>query len=196
MENLCFRSICIMFPCTLNVHCIRKALDTPIGFEGFEKLFENIFSDPSVFADPKGPGLRALSRAQIEEILDYARCAIVDYSIVNSVSNEFLNSYVLSESSLFVYPNKVILKTCGTTKLLLLILSILKQKNFSSHLRSILLRPSISAVFIVALTLYLRYSHCRLDPHLLNLQLHFSLFAFYMNAKAYSFSLAKTRQEK
>ncbi|ERN15829.1 hypothetical protein AMTR_s00039p00161270 [Amborella trichopoda] len=86
-----------MFPCTLNVLCIRNAFDFPIGFEGFEKLLEIMFSEPSAFVDPKGLGLRALSRAQIEEILDFARCTINDYSIVDSFSNEFFDSYVLSK---------------------------------------------------------------------------------------------------
>jgi S-adenosylmethionine decarboxylase len=87
-----------------------------IGFEGYEKRLEISFSEASVFADPNGRGLRALSRAQIDSVLDLARC-----TIVSELSNEDFDSYVLSESSLFVYPYKVVIKTCGTTKLLLAI---------------------------------------------------------------------------
>ncbi|XP_031479956.1 S-adenosylmethionine decarboxylase proenzyme-like [Nymphaea colorata] len=91
------------------------------GFEGYEKRLEIIFRQPPVFADPDSKGLRALSRAQIDEFLSAAECTIVD-----SLSNSALDSYVLSESSLFVYPYKVIIKTCGTTKLLRSIPIILK----------------------------------------------------------------------
>ncbi|XP_072992390.1 S-adenosylmethionine decarboxylase proenzyme-like [Typha latifolia] len=84
-----------------------------IGFEGYEKRLEITFSGASVFVDPHGRGLRALSRAQIDSILDLARC-----TIVSQLSNKDFDSYVLSESSLFVFPYKIILKTCGTTKLL------------------------------------------------------------------------------
>lgn len=92
-----------------------------IGFEGYEKRLEVCFSEPGFFADPGGKGLRALSKSQIDEILKPAEC-----TIVSSLSNDHLDSYVLSESSLFVYPYKVIIKTCGTTKLLLSIPAILK----------------------------------------------------------------------
>uniref|UniRef100_A0A2N9FUU5 adenosylmethionine decarboxylase n=1 Tax=Fagus sylvatica TaxID=28930 RepID=A0A2N9FUU5_FAGSY len=92
-----------------------------IGFEGYEKRLEVSFFEPGIFADPGGMGLRSLSKSQLDEILGPAEC-----TIVASLSNDHVDSYVLSESSLFVYPYKVIIKTCGTTKLLLSIPAILK----------------------------------------------------------------------
>ncbi|XP_068648070.1 S-adenosylmethionine decarboxylase proenzyme-like [Aristolochia californica] len=86
---------------------------SPIGFEGFEKRLEISFLESPQFVDPQGRGLRVLSRSELDSILDAARCTIVD-----ELSNKEFDSYVLSESSLFVYPHKMILKTCGTTKLL------------------------------------------------------------------------------
>lgn len=86
---------------------------SPIGFEGFEKRLEITFSLASIFVDCSGLGLRALSRSQLDSILEPACC-----TIVAQLSNCEFDSYVLSESSLFVYPLKIILKTCGTTKLL------------------------------------------------------------------------------
>jgi S-adenosylmethionine decarboxylase len=79
------------------------------GFEGPEKVLE------IDFAPEGGParGLREISRPQWDRILTEARC-----TILNSLSNDKFDSYVLSESSLFVYPLKLILKTCGTTTLL------------------------------------------------------------------------------
>ncbi|KAF8378506.1 hypothetical protein HHK36_029848 [Tetracentron sinense] len=95
-----------------------------IGFEGYEKRLELSFFEPGIFADPEGKGLRSLSKTQLDEILKPAEC-----TIVASLSNDCLDSYVLSESSLFVYPYKIIIKTCGTTKLLLSIPPILKLAN-------------------------------------------------------------------
>ncbi|XP_058768306.1 S-adenosylmethionine decarboxylase proenzyme-like [Vicia villosa] len=92
-----------------------------IGFEGFEKRLEISFFEPGIFVDPEGKGLRSLTKSQIDEILGPAEC-----TIVSSLSNEKVDSYVLSESSLFVYPYKIIIKTCGTTKLLLSIPPVLK----------------------------------------------------------------------
>ncbi|OIW21640.1 hypothetical protein TanjilG_06944 [Lupinus angustifolius] len=91
-----------------------------IGFEGFEKRLEICFFHPGLFSDPEGKGLRSLAKSQLDEFLAPAEC-----TIVSSLSNEDVDSYVLSESSLFIYAYKIIIKTCGTTKLLLSIPHIL-----------------------------------------------------------------------
>lgn len=108
-------------------------------FEGPEKTLEVVFrrvtvvsrhqisetssptdtnDDPMVMYDSmttNGPqlGLRQLSRKDINKICDRARC-----TILSSISNQYLDAYVLSESSLFIYPYMLVLKTCGTTTLL------------------------------------------------------------------------------
>lgn len=64
-------------------------------------------------AGTKKIGLRQLSRNDLDRICARARC-----TILSSVSNQYLDAYVLSESSLFVYPYLLVLKTCGTTTLL------------------------------------------------------------------------------
>ncbi|KAK7412621.1 hypothetical protein VNO78_04127 [Psophocarpus tetragonolobus] len=78
------------------------------GFEGFEKRLElHFFGD-----DPMG--LRKLDFFEcIEQTLEAVQC-----TVVSAVGNAYLDAYVLSESSLFVYPKKIIIKTCGTTQLL------------------------------------------------------------------------------
>ena len=58
-------------------------------------------------------GLRQLGRKDLDRICSRARC-----TILSSVSNQYLDAYVLSESSLFIYPYLLVLKTCGTTTLL------------------------------------------------------------------------------
>ncbi|KAL5573239.1 hypothetical protein UlMin_022836 [Ulmus minor] len=57
----------------------------------------------------------------LQEILHAVQC-----TVVFAVENRFIDSYVLSESSLFVYPSKII-KTCGTTQLLKSIHPLLNQ---------------------------------------------------------------------
>lgn len=95
-------------------------------FEGPEKTLEVCFRrisddhiDPSTgeLSGTHGPiqrtGLRRLSRPDLDLICSRARC-----TILSCVSNSYLDAYVLSESSLFVYPYMLVLKTCGTTTLL------------------------------------------------------------------------------
>lgn len=88
-----------------------EILPNPI-FEGSEKRLEVHFRDVDCSA-PSTSGLRAISRTNLDKLMELAAC-----EIVSCTSNAQLDSYVLSESSLFVYPRTWILKTCGNTKLL------------------------------------------------------------------------------
>ncbi|CAG9536003.1 unnamed protein product [Cercopithifilaria johnstoni] len=78
-------------------------------FEGAEKLLE-------VWFDKNQDGaasLRNIPYSELVGMLDIAHC-----HILHSKSNECMDSYVLSESSMFVSDFRIILKTCGTTRLL------------------------------------------------------------------------------
>ena len=86
------------------------AIDRPSGFEGPEKRLEVIFRGEKAL---KAGGLRQAAREEWDAIID-----VLNAKIVNHVANDDLDAYVLTESSLFVYPHKLILITCGTTVLL------------------------------------------------------------------------------
>jgi len=90
------------------------------GFEGPEKRLEIDFKHNSDSLN----GLRALSAEQWQEMLNFAKCTIISHA-----QNEYFDSYVLSESSLFVYPFKIMVKTCGTTTLLNCIPKLLEFAN-------------------------------------------------------------------
>eukprot|EP00937_MAST-01D_sp_MAST-1D-sp2_P004651 g4651.t1 len=79
------------------------------GFEGPEKTLE------VDLVRGVGPprGMREVTREQWTALLSLAQCVILSH-----IENEHIDSYVLSESSLFVFSHKVVLKTCGTTTLL------------------------------------------------------------------------------
>ena len=66
-------------------------------------------------------GLRSLSREQLDFLCTQAKC-----TILSSISNSYIDAYVLSESSLFIYKSRFIMKTCGTTTLLRCLSSLLQ----------------------------------------------------------------------
>lgn len=84
-------------------------------FEGPEKKLEVFFTAPV-----DGRGFRCFSQATWSDVLADAHC-----SILHSLGNDSFDAYLLSESSLFVYPHKLIFKTCGTTTLLLVLSKLL-----------------------------------------------------------------------
>jgi S-adenosylmethionine decarboxylase len=82
---------------------------------GPEKLLEVWFgaSPCNLLGSTEPKGLKAVSSEIWKEMLDLINCRVL--SIVES---EEVDAYLLSESSMFVFPHKLILKTCGTTTLL------------------------------------------------------------------------------
>lgn len=100
---------------TIN-HDVAADLDSSNAFEGPEKLLEVWFA-PSASALPAGAkenGLLCVPSKTWEDMLDLVHC-----KVLSVVSSEHMDAYLLSESSMFVFPHKLILKTCGTTTLLL-----------------------------------------------------------------------------
>ncbi|EPQ57426.1 S-adenosylmethionine decarboxylase [Gloeophyllum trabeum ATCC 11539] len=85
-------------------------------FEGPEKLLEIWFAPspahvPGADAAPDGKhGLRKVSRQVWDEVLAIVKCQVLSVTY-----GEEIDAYLLSESSLFVSPHRLILKTCGTT---------------------------------------------------------------------------------
>lgn len=80
-------------------------------FEGPEKRLEVDFK-PIANGQSVKP-LRSITQDRWQTLLDTVNC-----TILSKTSNANIDSYVLSESSLFVYDDRIVLKTCGTTTLL------------------------------------------------------------------------------
>ena len=105
-----------MVAATASVTTVDGVYPSP-HFEGAEKRIEIDFHANETNAR----GLREVTRAQLDECMAAAHCEIVSVR-----SNAKFDAYVLSESSLFVFPTKLVLKTCGTTNLLAGVPTILK----------------------------------------------------------------------
>ncbi|CDR41411.1 CYFA0S07e01772g1_1 [Cyberlindnera fabianii] len=94
-------------------HELSVNLDSTEAFEGPEKLLEIwFFNHDRELPDHKS--LRSISHNQWSQLLDLVNCKILSIK-----SSSKVDAFLLSESSLFVYDHKLILKTCGTTTTLL-----------------------------------------------------------------------------
>ena len=117
------------------------------GFEGPEKLLEIWFVNKSCdnlsttsstitnntttdnitdsngnnASDSTKQGLRLIPLQVWKEMLDIVNC-----QVLSTIENDYINSYLLSESSMFVFDYRLTLKTCGTTRLLLAVEKILE----------------------------------------------------------------------
>ena len=92
-------------------------------FEGPEKKVEIITSDVH---------LRHLGEQYWRDIA--RRCGA---EVLSKISNHELDAYLLSESSLFVWPNRVVIITCGSTVLLTSILQLIKDLG-PEHIESLI----------------------------------------------------------
>lgn len=90
-------------------------LESSNHFEGPEKLLE-LWLAPSPSGLPASAGSRGLMAVPAEvwnEMLDLVHC-----KVLSVVESDHVDAYLLSESSMFIYPHKLVLKTCGITTLL------------------------------------------------------------------------------
>ncbi|GLB37224.1 putative S-adenosylmethionine decarboxylase [Lyophyllum shimeji] len=118
----------------------QDAFEEPQGpFEGPEKLLEIWFAPSAnhvpdaAHPDPNGrTGLRKVDRSVWEEMLDIVKCQVL--SVVHGTE---MDAYLLSESSFFVSPHRLILKTCGTTLNLLGLPRILEIAATQAHMPSV-----------------------------------------------------------
>ncbi|KAK4048680.1 spermidine resistance protein [Microbotryomycetes sp. JL201] len=106
---------------------------SPGPFEGPEKLLELWFAPSEHDVQPtsngsasrkgkqKMTGLRSVDKTVWDSMLDEVQC-----KVLSIIEGDDVDAYLLSESSMFVWPHKLILKTCGTTTLLLGIPTLLR----------------------------------------------------------------------
>ncbi|EDQ89762.1 uncharacterized protein MONBRDRAFT_20810, partial [Monosiga brevicollis MX1] len=90
-------------------------------FEGREKLLELWFDEPARLS-AAGQGLRTIPRAAWDRLLGLADCTIIEEQ-----RTPLMDAYILSESSLFVMPEHIVIKTCGSTAPLLALPDLLEE---------------------------------------------------------------------
>jgi len=88
----------------------------PFSFEGCEKRLVLFF---------EGSGdLHRMQKSKWIGILEHAQCAIL-----NTISNKECIAHLLSESALFIFKQKLMIKTCGRTTLLNILPFIMEECN-------------------------------------------------------------------
>jgi len=92
-----------------------------MGFEGAEKKMEVIFSSVKEDSTFESKGLRTYGLKHWSAVV-----ATLNGTIIKNDTSEEFDLYLISESSLFVYSDRVIILTCGTTTLLKALPSILE----------------------------------------------------------------------
>lgn len=95
----------------------------PFPLQGIRTIpteFQNAENDDFISGSDRY-GLRIVPKSVWDEML-----AIVKCQVLNQIQNDCMDAFLLSESSFFVYPHKLILKTCGTTTLLMALPKILE----------------------------------------------------------------------
>lgn len=100
----------------LKVCCIAIVTEIEMRLIGTgpEKLLEVWFAQSANQLGSAMPeGLKAVPEQIWKDMLDLVNC-----QVLSIVASEDVDAYLLSESSMFVWPHKLILKTCGTTTLL------------------------------------------------------------------------------
>ena len=83
-------------------------------FEGTEKKVELVVSG-------RAPDLRGLGRRRWREIVEAAQA-----NVISCLATESCDAYLLSESSLFVFKRKMLMITCGQTRLVDAVAELLK----------------------------------------------------------------------
>ncbi|KAF9122074.1 spermidine resistance protein [Mortierella sp. 14UC] len=95
------------------------------SFEGPEKLLEIWFGPAPYLLQ----GIRTIPTEFQTPVSE--EDPLGESDLLNTIQNDCMDAFLLSESSFFVYPHKLILKTCGTTTLLMALPKILEiAQNF------------------------------------------------------------------
>ena len=87
-----------------------------------EVIFEASEKKLEIILEPHAKPLRSYGRGFFEHL-----CRKAGAGILSAFSNSFCDSYVLSESSLFVWDHRLLMLTCGKTSLVHALLSLLKK---------------------------------------------------------------------
>lgn len=84
-----------------------------MGFEGAEKKFEIVTNNARLLKRPESFWAKTVGLAGAQ--------------ILSKVSNTEMTAYLLSESSLFVWDNRIVMLTCGRTSLIKALLHVLEE---------------------------------------------------------------------